>query len=119
MLETAKIRHQRIQHPLADVPERRMSEVVPETKRLGQTFIKPKATCYSSADLGDFDAVRQPRAVVIVQTRSEYLSFALQPPKSLTMNNSVPVPLETFPIRVWFLRASPALTAMGGNGVIA
>ena len=58
-LETA------IEGVLADVPERRVAEVVAEPDRLGEVLVEPEGSRDRPRDLRDLERVGQPRAVVI------------------------------------------------------
>ncbi len=58
-------RHQRVDHPLAGVSERRVAEIVAERDRLGQLLVQVQHLRDGARDLRDLERVRQPRPVVI------------------------------------------------------
>ena len=94
MIEAAMGVQARIERPLAGVPERGMTEVVGKRQRLGQILIKPKLAGERAGDLGDFQSVSQPGAVVIAFVEHENLGFVLQAPERRGMDHPVTVAPE-------------------------
>ena len=54
-----------VEHLLADVPERRVAEVVAEPDRLDEVLVQRERARDRARDLRDLERVRQPRAVVV------------------------------------------------------
>ena len=86
--------HQRLQHALAGVAERRVAEVVAERDRLGQLLVQPQHLGDAARDLRDLERVREPRAVVIARRREEDLRLVLQPAERLAVDDAVAIALE-------------------------
>ena len=99
-------RHERVEHALAGVAERRMTQVVAEGDRLGQLLVEPKHLRDRARDLRDLERVREARAVVIALRREEHLRLVLQPPERFSMDDAVAVVLKRRPHIVFLLAAS-------------
>ena len=56
-----------VEHLLADVPERRMAEVVAEADRLGEVLVERQRPRDGARDRGHLERVREPRAVVVAR----------------------------------------------------
>jgi len=54
-----------IEHVLADVPERRVAEVVPEPDRLDQVLVEAQRARNGARDPGHLERVREAGAVVV------------------------------------------------------
>ncbi len=83
-----------VEHGFADVPERRVPEVVAEPDRLGQVLVEPQCARDGPGDLRDLERVREPRAVVVALGRDEHLRLVLQPPERLAVDDPVAVALQ-------------------------
>jgi hypothetical protein len=83
-----------VEHLLADVPERRVPEVVAEADRLHQILVQSQRAGNRARDRGDLERVSQPCAVVIALRRHEHLRLVLQPAERLAVHDSVAVALE-------------------------
>ena len=92
MIEAA--RDQPVEHPLAGVAERRMTEIMAERDRLGQLFVQAKDLRDRARDLRDLETVREPRTVMVSGGREEDLRLVLQPPERLAVNDAVPIVLK-------------------------
>lgn len=99
--------HTPIQGLLSSMPERRMTQIVGESGGLGQlrdqASVKQRMLHYEvmgdrPGNLRSFDAVRQPRAIKIRLPDAENLRLPLQPPKSSTVQDAVPIPLSRVPM---------------------
>ena len=84
----------RIERRLADVPERRVAEVVPEPDRLDEVLVEPQRARHGARDLRDLERVGQPRAVVVALGRDEHLRLVLEPPERLAVHDPVAVALQ-------------------------
>ena len=56
-----------------------MAEVVRQGDRLDEVLVEPEHACEGARDLGHFEGVREPGAVVVVGLGDEDLRFACQP----------------------------------------
>ena len=84
----------RVEHRLADVPERRVAEVVTEPDRLGEVLVEAQRASDRARDLGDLERVGQPGAVVVALGRHEHLRLVLQPAERLAVDDAVTVALQ-------------------------
>ena len=66
-----------VEHVLADVAERRVTEVVAEPDRLGQVLVERERPRDGARDAGDLERVREARAVVVALGRDEHLRLVL------------------------------------------
>jgi len=66
-----------VEHPLARVAERGMSQIVPERDRFGQIFIEQQSARDGSCDLRNLERVGQPGTVVVAFGRQKHLCFVL------------------------------------------
>jgi hypothetical protein len=101
---------------LAEVPERRVPEVVPQGDRLGEVLVQAQGPGDGPGHLGDLQGVGEADAVVVPLGGDEHLGLVLQPAERLGMDDPVPVSLEGGSQIVRWLLALPALgfTAEGG-----
>ena len=86
--------HERVQHALAGVAERRVSEIVAERDRFGQLLVQAQHFRDGARDLRDLERVRQARPVVIAGRREEHLRLVLQPAEGLAVDDAVAVALK-------------------------
>ena len=100
-----------VEHRLADVPERRVADVVPEPDRLREVLVQPQRPGDGARDLRRLQRVGEPRAVVVALGRHEHLGLVLEPPERLRVHDPVAVALER--------RAQPAvrLFALPRSGI--
>ena len=105
-------RREIVQHALAGVTERRVSEVVTESDRLGELLLQAQHLGDRPRDLRHLQRVRESRAVVIARGREEHLRLVLQPAERLAVHDAIAIALERRPDRVFGLGAQPA--ARGG-----
>ena len=90
-----------VQRLLADMAERRVTEVVPEPDRLDQILVEPQRAGDGARDLGHLERVREPRAVVVAGRGDEHLRLVLEPAERLAVDDPIAVALER--------RAQPAV----------
>ena len=83
-----------VQHALADVPERRVPDVVPEADRLHEVLVERQRPRHGARDLRRLQRVGQPRPVVVALRRHEHLRLVLQAPERLGVHDPVAVALE-------------------------
>src|SRR5262245_55923687 len=86
--------HAEVERVLSGVTERRVAEVVRQRDRFREVFVKAKLPRNGSADLCDFQTVRQPRAGVVVGDGREDLRLAHQPPEGRRVDYSLSVALK-------------------------
>jgi hypothetical protein len=96
-----------VEHLLPDVPEGRVTEVVPQPDRLGQVLVQPKRPRHRPRDEARLERVGKPGPVVVPFRRHEHLRLVLEPPERLGVNDPVPVALERRPHRAVLLRLPP------------
>src|SRR5262249_14864769 len=109
-------RHERVDHALAGVTERRVAEVVAERDRLGQLLVQPQHLGDRARDLRDLERMRQARAVVIAGRREEDLRLVLETAERLAVDDAVAVALKRRPHVVLGFGAQPraGVGALGG-----
>ena len=95
-----------IEGVLADVPERRVAEVVTEPDGLHQVLVQGQRRA-TVANLGDLERVREPRAVVIAAWSHEHLGLVLQASKRLAVDDPVAISLK---------RRAQAAVGLGAHG---
>src|SRR5438552_213234 len=86
---------------LADVPERRVPDVVAHGHRLDEILVETQAASHRPANLRDLERVRQARAVVVADRRKEDLGLVLQPAERLAVDDAIAVERERGPGRRW------------------
>jgi hypothetical protein len=93
-----------------------MAKVVGKSKRLGQVFIDAKCARHGAGDLGNFEAMGEPGAVVIALVIDKDLRLVGQPAESGRMQDAVAVAGVKRARGTWALRhaAAPALALIHG-----
>ena len=91
VVEAAGALHGGVERALAGVAERRMAEIMRERERLGQILVDAKGSGERAGDLRDFEAVGQPRAVMIAFVIDEDLGLVVQPAEGGRMQDAVAV----------------------------
>ena len=71
--------------------ERRMAEIVGQRQRLGEIFVEPQPARQRAGDLGDFERMGQPGAVMVAFVEHEDLRLVLEPPERGRMDDAVAV----------------------------
>jgi hypothetical protein len=97
-----------IQHILAHMTEGGMTQVMPQGYGFRQILIEIKGTAYGTSYLSHLKSVGKPGYIVIPQRSNENLRLMLEAPKSLRMDNTVPVALEGRTYRAGLFRFEPA-----------
>ena len=116
MVEAAFIPHGGVQRPFACMAEGGMAEVVGKGEGLGQVFVDAERPGHGTGDLRHFEAVREPRPVVIALVIDGDLRLVGQPAESGRMQDAVAVPGVERARGAWRLshEAPPALALIHG-----
>ena len=85
---------QAVQHPLADVAEGGVPQVVAQGDGLGQVLVEAQGAGDGPGHLLHLQGVGEPGPVVVAQRRHEHLGLVLEPAKGLAMEDPVPIPHE-------------------------
>ena len=101
----------------AGVAEGRVPEVVAEGDGLGQVLVEAEGLGDRPGDLGDLEAVGQPRPVVVPKGREEDLGLVFEAAEGLGVDDPVAVALEVGPENVLRLRTDAALGARAEAGL--
>ena len=96
--------------------ERRVAEVVGQRQRLGQVLVEPELAGQRAGDLGDFQRMGQPGAVVIALVEHEHLGLVLEPAEGGGMDDPVAVAPERAAGPARRLRKQPAAALVGIAG---
>ena len=115
---TERPAEERRERLLAQVTERRVSQIVPERDGLRQVLVQAERARDGAGDLRDVERVREPNAVVVALWRQEHLRLVLQPAERLGVRDAVAIPLEDRADRVLRLVALPPLRLRGQRGGI-
>ncbi len=91
VIEAAPPRHRGIERALAGMAEGWVAEIVGERQRLGQILIEMKRAGDGAGDLRHFEAVGQPRAVMVALVIDEHLGLVVQPAEGSRMQDAVAV----------------------------
>ena len=79
---------------LAQMAERRVSQVVPERDGLRQVLVQAERARDRSGDVRDVERMGQADPVVVALGRQEHLRLVLQPAERLGVRDAVAIPLE-------------------------
>ena len=90
-------RQEIVEGSLADMTERRMAQIVPQSDGFRQILVQAQSAGDGAGDLGNLQRMRQPGAVMISLGRKKNLRFKFQAAEGFAMNNPVPVPLKIRP----------------------
>jgi hypothetical protein len=118
VVEATGIRHRGVERTLSGMAEGRVAEIVGERERLGQILVEPEPPRHRARDLGDFQAMSEPRAVVIALVIDEDLGLVVQPPEGCGVQDAVAVAGKRRADRARRLRCKPpaALVSIGSVG---
>ena len=94
VVEAAEVREAGIERPLARMPERRVAEVVRQRQRLREVLVEAERARERAGDLGDFQGVGQPRAVMVALVEHEDLGLVLEAAERGRMDDPVGVAPE-------------------------
>ncbi len=111
--EAAKGLHLGIERVFAGMAERGVAEVMREANRLGEVLVEAERARGCAGDLGDFEAVGQPRAEMVALVIDEDLGLVLQPAKRRRMDDAIAVALKRRTHLMLRLRVEPAAAFFG------
>ena len=94
VIEATGVDERCIQGIFAAVPERRMTKVMGQAQSFGQILVEAQCPSDRSPDLRNFDAVREPNAVMVAVGRHEDLRLVAQASKGDGVDDPIPVSLE-------------------------
>ena len=94
VIEAAELPQAFVERALAGVPERRMAEIVGQRQRLGQVLVEPERARERAGDLGDFQRMGEPGAVMIALVVDEHLGLVREPAEGGGMDDAVAVAPE-------------------------
>ncbi len=117
LVVTERPLQERCERLLAEVPERRVAEVVTERDRLGEILVQAKRSGGRSSDLAHLERVGEADPVVVTLGGQEDLRLVLQPTERLRVDDPVPVTLETRSERVLLLGPLAPLARHREGGV--
>jgi hypothetical protein len=81
-----------VERRFAGMAERRVPEIVAEGDRLDEVLVEAQGASDRPGDLGDLEAMRQPRPVMIAGV-DENLCLVLESTERLAMKDAVPIAL--------------------------
>src|SRR5271155_797468 len=105
-----------IQRPLAGMAERGMAEVMCQRQRLREILVETELTGQRAGDLGHFERVGQPGAIMVAFMKHEYLGLVLQAAKGGGMDPPVTIAPERAagPARRLGEQPPPAILGVAG-----
>ena len=106
-----------IQRALTGMAEGRMAEIVRQCQSLGQVFVEAKLPRQCASDLGHFQRVGQPGAVMIALVKDENLGLVLEATKSRRMDHPVAIAPKCAACCAWWLRETAATAMIGVAGI--
>ena len=83
-----------VERALAGMAERRMAEVMGQRQRLGEVLVEAERAGERPGDLGHFQRMGQPGAVVVALVEHEDLGLVLQPAERGRMDDPVAIAPE-------------------------
>ena len=85
-----------------------MAEIVRQRQRLGEVLVEAERARQRAGDLGDFQGVGEPRAVVVAFVIDEHLRLVRQPAEGAGMDDAVAIAPEGVAGRARRLGIAPA-----------
>ena len=95
VVEPAVIAEALVEHVFAGVAEGRVAQVVGHGQRFDEIFVEPQRAGDGAGDRGDFERVRQPRAVVVAHLAGEHLRLVTQAAEGGAVQDAIAVALVT------------------------
>ena len=117
MIEAAVARKRLVERALAGVAERRMAEIVRQRQRLGEVLVEAERARERAGDLGDFQRVGQPGAVMVALVIDEDLCLVRQAPERGRMDDAVAIAAEGVAGWARRLGIAPALAMRRIGGI--
>ena len=108
VVEAAEAAQGLVERPLAGMAERRMAEIVRQRQRLGQVLVEAERAGERAGDLGDFQRMGQPGAVVVALVKDEHLRLVRQPAEGRRMDDAVAIAAKGVAGRARRLGKAPA-----------
>jgi hypothetical protein len=106
------LRNENVEGILTRVSARPMTAVVPQGDRVGQGYVDADPTGDRGRDLGHFESVGQPGALVVAWINDD-LRLAGQAPERSGVHNPITVPLEAGALVIGLLRDRPISSSCG------
>ena len=94
MIEPSGLGQAALQCFFAAMAERRVAEIMAQTKRLGKVFVEAQRPGHRPADLRHLERMSQPNAKMIAIGRDKHLRLVSQPAEGDRVNDPVAVTLE-------------------------
>ena len=118
VVETAIGGEAAIERALAGMTERRMAEVVGERAGLGEVLVEAQRARQRARDLGHFEGVGEPGAVMIALVVDEHLGLVGEPAERDGMDDAVAIATEIAArgARRLGMEPAPARRGIGGIG---
>jgi hypothetical protein len=91
VIEAAGIRHGGVERPLAGVAERGMAKIMRERECLGQILVDAERAREAAGNLRNFEAMGQPRAIMITFVIDEDLGLVVEAAECGGMEDAVAV----------------------------
>jgi len=100
-----------VQDGFSRMAERGMSEVMGQSHRFHQLYVKPQPFCQASCDLGDLHRMSQTGPVIVAFVVYKHLCLVLQLSKCLAMDDAIPVTLINAAriVIIFLIKPSPAV----------
>jgi len=106
-----------VQHLLANMTERGMTQVVTEGNGFRQVLIEVQGASDGAGYLSHLQCMGEASYIVVTQWGNENLRLVLEPAEGLAGDDTVAVALDTCPYRVWLLRSLPAFGKPAFHGM--
>ena len=105
--KAAEPRHLGVQRLLAGMAERGVAEIVSERQSFGEVFVETERAADRPRDLRHFEAMGQPRPIVVALVIDKDLRLMGEPPKRGRVDDAVAVALKRGPRWMLGLRIKP------------
>ncbi len=107
VIEAAIGGHELVEFAFAGMAKGRVAKIVGQGQGFGQILVKAEDAGNGPCDLGNFNGMGEPGAVVVALVIHENLGFMLQAPEGGGVDNAVPVTLESRARRAFGFREQP------------
>ena len=106
-----------VERAFAGVAERGVAEIMRQRQGLGEVLVEPELARQCAGNLGNFQRMGQPRAVMIALVEDEYLRLVLQAAEGGGMDHPVAIAPERAAGAAGRLREQPAPAVVGVAGI--